>query len=62
MVRWAESLGRKVVVAATKLDKLARNGRQRQVDQIAARLGVASVIGFSAKDHFGVEELWRELL
>jgi GTP-binding protein len=62
MVRWAETLGRGVVVAATKLDKLARNRRVQQTDRIAGQLAVPKVIGFSATDHFGVEELWRELV
>ena len=62
MVRWGESLGREVIVAATKLDRLARNRRARQIDRIAGQLAVPKVIGFSAKEHFGVDELWRELL
>jgi len=62
MVRWAETLGRGVVVAATKLDKLARNRRVQQTERIAGQLAVTKVIGFSATDHFGVEELWRELV
>jgi GTP-binding protein EngB required for normal cell division len=62
MVRWAETLGHKVVVAATKLDRLSRNQRGQQVDRVAGDLAVPKVIGFSARDHFGVEELWRELL
>jgi GTP-binding protein len=62
MVRWGETLERKVVVAATKLDRLARNRRAQQIDMIAGRLAVPKVIGFSAKEHFGVDELWRELM
>jgi GTP-binding protein len=62
MVRWGESLERSVVVAATKLDKLARNRRTQQIDRIAGRLAVPKVVGFSAREHFGVEELWREIL
>ena len=62
MIRWAETLGRGVVVAATKLDRLARNRRLQQVDRIAGQVAVPKVIGFSAKEHFGVEELWDELL
>ena len=62
MVRWAETLGRKVVVAATKLDKLSRNRRGQQIDRIAGSLAVPKVIAFSAREYFGVEELWSELL
>jgi GTP-binding protein len=62
MVRWAETLQRKVVVAATKLDRLARNRRAQQLDRIAGQLAVPAVIGFSAKEHFGVDEVWRALV
>jgi GTP-binding protein len=62
MVRWAEALDRRVLVAATKLDKLARNRRNQQLDRIAGDLAVPRVIGFSAREHFGVDELWRELV
>jgi GTP-binding protein len=61
MVRWAESLGRKVIAVATKLDKLSRSRRKQQIDKIAGQLAVPEVIGFSAKERFGVEELWRAL-
>jgi GTP-binding protein len=62
MVRWGESLERNVVVAATKLDKIARNQRNQQIDRIAGQLAVPRVIGFSAREHFGVDEVWRELV
>ncbi|HWE22542.1 MAG TPA: ribosome biogenesis GTP-binding protein YihA/YsxC [Myxococcales bacterium] len=64
MVRWAASLGKNVVIVATKLDRLARTRRSPQLDKIAAQLEVPRerVIGFSAKEKFGVDELWRALL
>jgi GTP-binding protein len=62
MVRWAESLGPKVLCAATKLDKLARTHRAARVDKIAGILALPKVIGFSSKERFGVDELWHELL
>jgi len=62
MVRWAESLQRRVICAATKLDKISRNRRGQQIDKIAGVLAVPVVIPFSAHEHFGVEELWRALL
>jgi GTP-binding protein len=62
MVRWAESLGPKVLCAATKLDKLARSGRDQRCDKIAGLLAVPKVIGFSSKERFGVDELWHEML
>jgi len=64
MVRWGESLGRHIVVVATKLDKLGRTRRAPQLQKIAATLDVPAdqVIGFSAKEKFGVDELWKELV
>jgi GTP-binding protein len=62
MVRWAESLGPRVLCAATKLDKLSRTRRGAQCDRIAGQLAVPEVIGFSAKERFGVDELWHALL
>ena len=62
MVRWGESLGRKVIAVATKLDKLSRQRRSQRVDKIAGQLAVPSVIGFSSKERFGVEDLWHALL
>lgn len=62
MVRWAESLEREVIAVATKLDKLSRQRRGQQTDRIAGQLAVPKVIGFSAKEHFGEDELWRALV
>jgi GTP-binding protein len=64
MVRWGESLGRRVLVVATKLDKLGRTRRAPQLKKIASALGIPHerVIGFSAKDRSGVDELWNELI
>ena len=62
MVGWGESLGRRVLVAVTKLDKLSRSRRGRQVEKIQAQLGVQPIIAFSAREPFGIEELWRALL
>jgi GTP-binding protein len=64
MVRWGESLGRRIVVVATKLDKLGRTRRAAQLQKIGATLAVPleQVIGFSAREKFGIDELWRALL
>lgn len=62
MVRWAETLDRKVIAVATKLDKLSRQRRAQRIAKIAGQLAVAEVIAFSAKEHFGQEELWRALV
>jgi GTP-binding protein len=62
MVRWGESLGKRVAVAATKIDKLSRNRRGQQLDKIAGQLAVPKVFGFSAKEHLGVDDLWTALV
>lgn len=62
MVRWGESLQKSVVVAATKIDKLARNRRAQQLDKIAGQLAVPRVLGFSAKEHLGIDDLWSALV
>jgi GTP-binding protein len=62
MVRWGEDLDQRIVVAATKLDKLSKSRRHAQVQKIAGQLAVPKVLELSAKEHFGVEELWRALL
>jgi len=61
MVEWGRSLGRELVVVATKLDRLGRTRRPARVSEIAAALGVDSVIAFSGKEKFGVDELWRAI-
>jgi GTP-binding protein len=61
MIRWGQSLGREVFAVATKLDKLSPSRRGSQLDKIAATLG-QSAIAFSAREHFGVDELWHAMI
>jgi len=58
------SLGRRVVVAATKMDKLTRNQRLSAGKQIERELGLASgeVVPFSAMEGTGTDALWSRLL
>jgi GTP-binding protein len=62
MVAWAKSLQKRVIVVATKLDRLGRTRRSQQTDCIAGELGGVDVIAFSAKEKFGTDELWRALV
>jgi GTP-binding protein len=64
MVAWAKTLGRRLILVATKLDRLPKTRRSAQLDRVAAALEVPreDVLGFSAKELIGVEELWRLLL
>jgi GTP-binding protein len=61
MVAWARSLGREPVVVATKLDRIARTRRSARMREIAAALGVEIAVPFSAKEKFGVDELWKAI-
>jgi GTP-binding protein len=62
MVTWGKSLNKKVIAVATKLDRLGRTRRAQQTDAIAHDLGMPAVIAFSAKERFGIDELWRSLV
>jgi len=55
--------GREVVVAATKLDRLAKAKRKPHLANVAERLAVArrSVVGFSSTEKLGVDEVWEHL-
>jgi GTP-binding protein len=61
---WLRGLGRDVWVAATKMDKLARNrrlGAQRSLEQ-ALELPAGGLIPFSAVEGTGSDALWSRLL
>ena len=64
MLTWARTLPRRLLVVATKLDKLAKTRRKQKLEQIAAKLSLplADVLGFSAKESIGVDELWHAVL
>jgi GTP-binding protein len=57
------SAGRRVLVAATKLDRLAKARRKPRLAAIAERLSVPrdTVLGFSATERLGVPEVWESL-
>jgi len=61
MVAWAGSIGRDPVVVATKLDRLGRTRRSARIREVAAAVGVTDAIAFSAKEKFGVDELWKAI-
>lgn len=54
----------KILVVATKIDRLAKAKRKPRLDQLAKELGVPRevVFPFSATDKLGVEEVWEALL
>jgi GTP-binding protein len=55
--------GRRILVAATKLDRLAKAHRKPHLAAVAERLSVPreSVVGFSATEKLGVAEVWESL-
>jgi GTP-binding protein len=61
MIEWGRSLGRDLAVVATKLDRLGPTRRPARIREVAAALGMDSVIAFSGKEKFGVDELWRAI-
>jgi len=64
MVHWLEAKGRRAIVVATKLDKLPkarRAGRLRQIEPML-QLPPRGLMGFSAEEGLGKDELWHELL
>lgn len=55
--------GRRVLVAATKVDRLGKSHRKPRLATIAERLSVPrdTVLGFSATEKLGVPEVWESL-
>ncbi len=63
LVRWLEQAGRRVVVALTKADKLAKAQRRPAAAELKRRLRLArEPVLFSATSLDGVDELWHALL
>ena len=65
MLAWlSTAASRKVLVAATKMDRLGVTRRKVQLDKVARELGVSpeAALCLSSKEKFGVDELWRALL
>jgi len=64
MLDWSRTLPRKLLIVATKLDRLPKTRRAQQLERISKKLELplADVLGFSAKESIGVDELWRALV
>jgi GTP-binding protein len=54
----------RILVAATKIDRLAKTKRQNRVNSLTHELELppGAVIGFSSTDKLGVEQVWGTLL
>lgn len=59
MVEYLEELGVPHVVAATKVDKVAKSRRSQSVQEIKERLSRSNVIAFSSTTGEGRHELWQ---
>ncbi len=61
---WLQTMSIEVVTVTTKVDKLSRNKRNKQIAAIARTLGCKKeeLIEFSAMTGEGRHEIWRELL
>ncbi len=60
---YLEQLPPRKIVVATKLDRLPKAKRKPALAAVAKKLGVApdAVVGFSAKEGWGVDEVWGVL-
>jgi GTP-binding protein len=60
---YLRDLGRRIVVAATKMDKLSRNRRDAAARALERDLGLAAgdVVPFSAVEGTGTDALWKRL-
>lgn len=56
---WMASLGRPIVVVATKIDKLPKARRTPLLQALGRALGSGAPIGFSAETGEGKEALWE---
>ena len=61
---WLQTMSMEVVTVTTKVDKLPRNKRNKQIAAIAKTLGCKKeeLIEFSAMTGEGRHEIWKELL
>jgi len=64
MIDFVAGLPPRILVAATKIDKLNKAARKPKLEQIRKELGLpeGAVQGFSATEPLGVTEVWQALL
>lgn len=64
MLDFLQELAPRVLVAATKIDRLNKAARKPRLWKIAAQLELPkeAVLGFSATEPLGFDEVWRALL
>ena len=64
LVEWLQSKGPPILVAGTKIDRIAKSHRYGALSKIAVALAVPmeAVVGFSATEKLGVDEVWDRLV
>ena len=64
MLGWLAERSPKVLLAATKIDRLGKAGRKPRLQQLARELELpaTAVVPFSATEHIGIDEVWDALL
>jgi GTP-binding protein len=64
MISYLEDAGPRILVAATKLDRVAKSHRAGKLQKVAAGLGVPleAVVGFSSVEKLGVAAVWDRLV
>lgn len=61
MVDWLSQYGIEFIVVATKIDKVPRSKRTKQIKQLQSELHSSRVIPFSSTTGEGRDELWAEI-
>lgn len=63
-VEWLQAIGRTVIIAVTKVDKLRGNERRGTVGRVRSALGLAGdipIVPYSAESHEGRDALWSAI-
>jgi GTP-binding protein len=61
LLDWLRSVGRELLVVATKVDRLSGNERTRNLAALKRELEFDEILAVSAKTGYGIEELWRKI-
>jgi GTP-binding protein len=63
LIQYLHAHGIPVLLAVTKVDKLSRSERKRQLDRLALQPlpGVTALVGLSSVTGEGIADLWREI-
>jgi GTP-binding protein len=61
LIDWLRAAGRRLMVVATKVDRLSGNARTRNLQTLRRGLEMDDVLPVSARTEHGIEELWRRI-